>query len=70
MSGAPLLVVAQNLGHSTTRMVEAHYGHLATSHKRTMIREHAPQFGIASGVKVAVLRRKQKQVSRSLLGAL
>ena len=29
MNGAPLLVVAKNLGHSDTRMVERHYGHLA-----------------------------------------
>ena len=31
MAGVPLMVVAKNLGHSDTRMVEAHYGHL--SHK-------------------------------------
>ena len=29
MNGVPLLVVARNLGHSDTRMVEKHYGHLA-----------------------------------------
>jgi integrase len=45
MGGVPLLVVAQNLGHSDTRMVERHYGHLATSHKQQMIRDHAPTFG-------------------------
>ena len=28
MAGVPLLVVAKNLGHSDTRMVEKHYGHL------------------------------------------
>ena len=26
MNGMPLIVVAKNLGHSTTRMVEKHYG--------------------------------------------
>lgn len=31
MAGLPLLVVARNLGHSDTRMVEKHYGHLANS---------------------------------------
>jgi hypothetical protein len=30
MAGVPLLVVAKNLGHADTRMVEKHYGHLAT----------------------------------------
>ena len=29
MNGVPLLVVAKNLGHADTRMVEKHYGHLA-----------------------------------------
>jgi hypothetical protein len=29
MSGMPLLVVAQNLGHSDTRNGRQHYGHLA-----------------------------------------
>jgi hypothetical protein len=29
MGGVPLLVVAKNLGHVDTRMVEKHYGHLA-----------------------------------------
>ena len=31
MNGAPLMVVARNLGHADTRMVERHYGHLAQS---------------------------------------
>jgi hypothetical protein len=29
MNGVPLLVIAKNLGHRDTRMVEMHYGHLA-----------------------------------------
>src|SRR5215469_14556501 len=32
MAGATLMVVARNLGHSDTRMVEKHYGHLAPSY--------------------------------------
>jgi integrase len=48
MAGAPLLVVAQNLGHSDTRMVERHYGHLAHSYVAETIRRTAPKFG-ASG---------------------
>jgi hypothetical protein len=31
MNGVPLMVVAKNLGHADTRMVEKHYGHLAPS---------------------------------------
>ena len=45
MSGMPLLVVAKNLGHSDTRMVEKHYGHMAPSYVADAIREHAPRFG-------------------------
>jgi hypothetical protein len=32
MNGVPLMVVAKNLGHADTRMVEKHYGHLAPSY--------------------------------------
>ena len=45
MAGAPLLVVAQNLGHADTRMVERHYGLLAQSFVAETIRRTAPTFG-------------------------
>jgi integrase len=45
MNGAPLIVVAKNLGHSTTRMVEAHYGHLSKDFIADEIRRAAPSFG-------------------------
>ncbi len=45
MAGAPLMVVAQNLGHADTRMVEKHYGHLAQSFIADTIRRTAPSFG-------------------------
>ena len=45
MSGATHMVVAQNLGHVDTRMVEKHYGHLAQSYVADMIRKTAPAFG-------------------------
>ena len=63
MNGMPLIVVAKNLGHSTTRMVEKHYGHLAPSYVAQAVREHAPRFGAASG-NVKPLRRR-KTVSQS-----
>jgi integrase len=44
MNGTPLLVVAKNLGHSDTRMVEKHYGHLAPSYVADAIRAGAPKF--------------------------
>lgn len=46
MNDTPLLVVAKNLGHSDTRMVEKHYGHLAPSYLADAIRSGAPTFGI------------------------
>jgi integrase len=40
--GAPLMVVAQALGHSDTRMVDKHYAHLAPSYVADTIRRLAP----------------------------
>jgi integrase len=48
MAGVPLIVVAKNLGHKDTRMVEKHYGHLAPSFVADAIRAGAPRFGIAA----------------------
>lgn len=45
MNGVPLMVVAKNLGHADTRMVEKHYGHLAPSYIADAIRAGAPKFG-------------------------
>ena len=49
MNGAPLIVVARNLGHADTRMVEKHYGHLAPSYVADAIRAAAPRFEIEAG---------------------
>jgi len=38
-------VVAKNLGHSDTRMVEKHYGHLSATYVAEAIRAAAPRFG-------------------------
>ena len=48
MNGVPLMVVAKNMGHSDTRMVEKHYGHLAPSYVADAIRAGAPRFGLVS----------------------
>jgi integrase len=45
MNGVPLLVVARNLGHRDTRMVEMHYGHMSPSFAADAIRAGAPRFG-------------------------
>jgi hypothetical protein len=46
------MVVARNLGHADTRMVERHYGHLAPSYIADAIRAAAPTFDIRPDQKV------------------
>jgi integrase len=57
MNGVPLLVVAKNLGHSDTRMVEKHYGHMAPSYVADEIRKGAPKFGFKPDRRVVALPR-------------
>ena len=54
MNGVPLLVVAKNLGHADTRMVERHYGHLAPSYITDAIRAGAPKFDFELDPKLVV----------------
>ncbi|MCC2663520.1 MAG: integrase family protein [Geminicoccaceae bacterium] len=45
MKGAPMMVVAHVLGHADTRMVDKHYGHLAPSYVRDIVRATAMELG-------------------------
>jgi integrase len=54
MNGTPLQVVARNLGHRDTRMVERHYGHMADSYLKDEIKKGAPVFGFKGGTVVAL----------------
>jgi integrase len=47
----PLPVVAQQLGHSDSRMVERHYGHLVPSYVADMVRAAMPTLGITGHIK-------------------
>ncbi|HXB79681.1 MAG TPA: site-specific integrase [Bradyrhizobium sp.] len=58
MGGVPLMVVAKNLGHVDTKMVEAHYGHLAPSYVADAIRAGAPRFGSKSNEKLLSLSER------------
>ena len=49
MNAMPLMVVAKNLGHSDTRMVEKHYGHLSPNYVAEAVRKSAPRFGVTLG---------------------
>ena len=70
MNGVPLMVVAKNLGHVDTAMVEKHYGHLAPSFIAEAIRAGAPRFADTSDTTVVPLhtsktgQRPGKQKSR------
>jgi hypothetical protein len=44
--GAPLQVLAANLGHADTRMTEKHYAHLAPSYVADVIRATMPRLGM------------------------
>ncbi len=57
MNEMPLMVVARNLGHANTLMVEKHYGHLHDDYIKKAIRAGAPTFGFAKDKKIAVLPR-------------
>jgi hypothetical protein len=46
MNSMPLMVVAKNIGHADTRMVEKHYGHLAPSFIADAIRAGAPRYRV------------------------
>lgn len=54
MAGAPLNVVAQNLGHADTRMCERHYAHLSPSYLAETIRKFAPTFGTVDPSNIVV----------------
>jgi integrase len=56
MNGMPLMVVAKNLGHTDTSMIEKHYGHLAPSYIVDAVRAGAPRFNIEVDTKVTSLR--------------
>jgi integrase len=46
MQGVPMPVIAQQLGHSDTRMTEKHYAHLSPSYVADTIRQNFPTLGV------------------------
>ncbi len=53
----PLLLIAKNLGHKDTKMVERHYGHLKDRFFEEQIRTRAPKYGFDGAENVVPLRR-------------
>jgi integrase len=61
MAGAPLMVIAQVLGHADTRMVEKHYGHLSPSYVRSVIESTSLGIGSLSEPVVVPLIEEQQR---------
>jgi hypothetical protein len=61
MAGMPLMIVARNLGHRDTKMVEHHYGHLAEDYITKEIRAAAPRFGFTPDQKITPLPTKVRR---------
>ena len=61
MNGAPLAVIAAQLGHSDTRMVEKHYGHLCPNYIADTVRATFGSLGVVEGNNVKPMRRKGKK---------
>lgn len=51
LNGVPLIVVARQLGHSTTRMVEKHYGHIAQDFVDAHIKASMPSLAVLGPVR-------------------
>jgi integrase len=68
MSHASLLAVAGNLGHTDTRMIEKHYGHLTQSFRKAEIQKAAPVFGFVADKKVVALGTAAAAVSKGRRG--
>jgi hypothetical protein len=49
MNGMPLTVLARNLGHASTKMLEAHYSHLTSNFVTNQVQLAAPRFDVEAG---------------------
>ena len=58
MRGVPPPVVASQLGHSDSRMVEKHYGHLSESYVANAIRSAFGTIGIVGQDNLVALKLK------------
>jgi hypothetical protein len=56
MKGVPFAVIAAQLGHADTRMVEKHYGHLAPNYVADTVRAAFGSIGFLSADNVVPIR--------------
>jgi integrase len=54
--GLIMPIIAEQLGHSDSRMVEKHYGHLVPSYKADMFKAAMPTLGIVEPAKIQKLK--------------
>ena len=57
MKGVPMAVIAEQLGHSDTRMTERHYAHLAPSYVGNTVRAAFGRLGVVEPSTVVPLER-------------
>jgi integrase len=55
MRGVPLAVIAAQLGHSDTRMVEKHYGHLSSGYVADTVRAAFGRLGLVDGSNIVTI---------------
>jgi integrase len=60
MRAVPMAVIAEQLGHTGTRMTEKHYAHLAPNYVADTIRAHFPTLGIAGDTNVVAMKAKKR----------
>ncbi len=61
MNGASLQVTARQLGHSDTRMVEKHYGHMAPSYIADTVRAALGPLGFAPDKNIVPLKKTKRR---------
>jgi integrase len=61
MAKMPLMVVAGNLGHSDTVMVQRHYGHMTKDYIKDQILAAAPRFGFTPDQKITPLPTQSRR---------
>jgi len=66
MRGVPFAVIAAQLGHTDTRMVEKYYGHLAPNYVAETVRANFGTLGIVELANVTTLvPGKARQLERA-----
>lgn len=70
MSGAPMAVIARQLGHADTRMTERHYAHLAPNYVADTIRASLPRLSERTERSVVPLRPEPSKLATSAITSL